>query len=78
MSWLDCQVEQCMDSGDRSVYLAGITDGALLNRASVLTVATLLRDAPPERKTALDQLYAQDQVIDRAAILAWRRSRQGL
>jgi flavin reductase (DIM6/NTAB) family NADH-FMN oxidoreductase RutF len=78
LSWLDCRVEQRLDSGDRSVYLAGITGGALLQQAPVLTVATLLRDAPPERKAALDRLYTQDQAIDHAAILAWRRLHQSL
>lgn len=77
LSWLDCRVEQRLDSGDRSVYLAAITDGALLQQAPVLTVATLLRDAPPERKAALDRLYTQDQAVDRAAILAWRQARPG-
>lgn len=42
------------------------------------SVATLLRDAPPERKAALDRLYIQDQAIDRANFLSWRRISQSL
>lgn len=71
-SWLDCRVEARMDTGDRSVYLAGVSGGGALRRGPVLTVATLLRDAPAERRAELDRLYVADQMVDAAAIRAWR------
>ncbi|WP_120799990.1 flavin reductase family protein [Thiocapsa rosea] len=75
MSWLDCRVESRMDIGDRTTYLAEVTAGAVLRRGPILTVAGLLRDAPEADRAELKRLYAQDQETDRAAILAWRRSR---
>lgn len=71
-AWMDCRVETSMDIGDRSLYLAEILGGRLLTEGPVLTVAGLMRDAPPERKAELDRLYARDQGIDAAAIRAWR------
>jgi flavin reductase (DIM6/NTAB) family NADH-FMN oxidoreductase RutF len=75
MSWLDCRVEERMDTGDRTVYLAAVTDGELLRRGPILTVAGLLRDLPETDRGELKRLYALDQDTDRDAILAWRRSR---
>lgn len=77
MSWLDCRVEARMDTGDRTAYLAEVTDGNLLHRGPILTVATLLRDAPEADRAELKRLYACDQTTDREAILAWRRVRGG-
>jgi hypothetical protein len=64
-----------MDTGDRTVYLAAVTDGELLRRGPILTVAGLLRDLPETDRGELKRLYALDQDTDRDAILAWRRSR---
>ena len=75
MSWMDCRVEARMDIGDRTTYLAEVTAGAVLRRGPVLTVAALLRDAPEAERAELKRLSAKDQETDRAAILAWRRSR---
>ncbi len=76
LSWLDCRVEARMDIGDRALYVAEVTDGGVLRQGRALTVGDLLRDAPPERQAELDRLYAADQAIDTAAILAWRHARQ--
>jgi flavin reductase (DIM6/NTAB) family NADH-FMN oxidoreductase RutF len=75
ISWMDCRVEARMDIGDRTTYLAEVTAGAVLRDGSPLTVAGLLRDAPEADRAELKRLYAHDQETDRAAILAWRRSR---
>ncbi|NEX19418.1 flavin reductase family protein [Thiorhodococcus mannitoliphagus] len=72
-AWMDCRVETSMDIGDRTVYLAQVVGGRASVEGTVLTVASLRRDAPPERKAELDRLYARDQGIDAAAIQAWRR-----
>lgn len=74
LSWMDCRVEHWMDIGDRTAYLAEIVGGAILTRAPLMTVATLLHNAPPERRAELKRLYARDQMIDAAAIHAWRRT----
>ena len=75
LAWLDCRVEDRLDIGDRTIYLSQIAAGEVRTRAPVLTVAALLRDAPPERRVDLERLYAADQVIDAAAIRAWRRAK---
>lgn len=75
-AWVDCRVETSLDIGDRSVFLGEIVDGQTVREGPVLTVARLMRDAPPERRAELDRLYARDQGIDAAAIQAWRRELQ--
>ncbi|HYN79586.1 MAG TPA: flavin reductase family protein [Lamprocystis sp. (in: g-proteobacteria)] len=77
IAWLDCRVEDALDIGDRSVFVAAVTGAAVAGVGSALSVATLLRDAPTERRAELDRLYAADQVIDADAIHFWRQS-QGL
>lgn len=74
-AWLDCRVEDRLDTGDRTLYLVQVPVGEVRTRGPVLTVAALLRDAPPERRAELDRLYAADQAVDAAAIRAWRRTK---
>jgi len=75
LAWLDCRVEARMDTGDRTLYLVEVSGGAVLDQGSPLSVGILLRDAPADRLAELDRLYRADQVLDGAAILAWRRGR---
>ena len=77
LSWLDCRVEDRLDIGDRSVYVAEVSGGKVLAQGAVLGVAALFTGAPPERRAELDRLYAADQSVDAAAILAWRQARLG-
>jgi flavin reductase (DIM6/NTAB) family NADH-FMN oxidoreductase RutF len=76
LAWLDCRCESRMDSGDRTIYLAAITDGGTTTGvgegAVPLTVGRLYAAAPPEERARLDALYARDAQVDAAAILAWR------
>ena len=74
-AWLDCRVEDRLDIGDRTLYLAQVAGGEVRTRGPTLTVAVLLRDAPPERRAELDRLYAADQAVDAVAIRAWRRAK---
>jgi len=75
VAWLDCRVEETLDIGDRSVYIAAVTAGAVPGNGPVLSVATLLRDASDDRRAELDRRYAADQASDREAIQTWRRGR---
>jgi flavin reductase (DIM6/NTAB) family NADH-FMN oxidoreductase RutF len=77
LAWLDCQVETCLDSGDRSVYLATVTAGATTGDTEPLGVRGLLAAAPPERRAALNTLYTRDGQIDATAIQAWRAAHSG-
>lgn len=73
-AWLDCRVEQRFDIGDRTAYLAAVEGAEVKTQRPVLSVAALFEKAPRERRTELDRLYAQDQITDAEAILAWRRA----
>jgi flavin reductase (DIM6/NTAB) family NADH-FMN oxidoreductase RutF len=76
LAWLDCRCESRMDSGDRTIYLAAVTDGGTTPGAGEgigpLTVDRLYAAAPREERARLDALYARDGQVDAAAILAWR------
>jgi flavin reductase (DIM6/NTAB) family NADH-FMN oxidoreductase RutF len=75
LAWLDCRVEERMDAGDRTVYLAAVESGAIDNRGQPLTAGQLYVNAPDEQRRSLDALYARDARIDTEAILAWRAAR---
>jgi flavin reductase (DIM6/NTAB) family NADH-FMN oxidoreductase RutF len=73
---LDCRVENRMDTGDRTVYLAAVTGGGVLADGTPLTAGRLMELAPEDKRAELDRLYAHDGVIDAAAIDAWRRNQR--
>ena len=76
LAWLDCRCESHLDSGDRTIYLAAVTDGGTDPAAGAnpepLTVGRLYAEAPPDARARLDALYARDGAVDAASILAWR------
>jgi flavin reductase (DIM6/NTAB) family NADH-FMN oxidoreductase RutF len=74
-AWLDCRVEDRLNIGDRTLYVTQIAAGEVRTRGPVLTVAALLRNAPPERRAELERRYAADQAVDAAAIRSWRRAK---
>ncbi len=78
LSWLDCRVETRTNTGDRSLYVAAVTGGGVINANSgtPVTAGRLMALAPPDRRNALDRLYARDGGIDAQAIEAWRRSQR--
>jgi len=81
LAWLDCRVETRMDSGDRTIYLAAVTDGGTDIQpgpdTAPLTVSALYAAAPPAERGQLDAQYVQDGRVDAEAILAWRGLRSG-
>jgi flavin reductase (DIM6/NTAB) family NADH-FMN oxidoreductase RutF len=77
LAWLDCRVENRMDTGDRTVYLAEVTGGGVLADGNPLTAGRLMDLAPPDKRAELDRLYARDGGIDAAAIDAWRAAVRG-
>lgn len=73
LAWLDCRVERSMNTGDRTLYLAEIAGGGVLdNSVKPLTAGRLMELAPADKRAELDRLYARDGGIDAAAIQAWR------
>jgi flavin reductase (DIM6/NTAB) family NADH-FMN oxidoreductase RutF len=76
LAWLDCRVETCMDTGDRSVYLGEVRDGASKSDSQPLTLQKLLASAPPENKKILSEQMAADAVRDADAINRWRQQQR--
>jgi flavin reductase (DIM6/NTAB) family NADH-FMN oxidoreductase RutF len=74
LAWLDCSVEDQMDTGDRTVFLAAVESAASNGADRPLTVRRLYSDAPADRRKRLDELYARDGRIDAEAIVRWRRN----
>jgi flavin reductase (DIM6/NTAB) family NADH-FMN oxidoreductase RutF len=75
LSWLECQVEEALDTGDRTVYLAKVLDGRVVSDDPPLTVARLLQLAPPDNLADLKRQMKKDAAVDAAAIRAWRQKR---
>jgi flavin reductase (DIM6/NTAB) family NADH-FMN oxidoreductase RutF len=73
IAWLDCRVENAMSTGDRSIYLAEVNGGGVLDDTTApLTAGRLTELAPADKRAELDRLYARDGGIDADAIRAWR------
>jgi flavin reductase (DIM6/NTAB) family NADH-FMN oxidoreductase RutF len=72
LAWLDCRVENRMDTGDRTLYLAAVEAGGTSGGSRPLTVRQLFAKAPEDLRQRLDELYARDGQVDAEAILRWR------
>ena len=72
LAWLDCSVEEQMDIGDRTIFLAAVESAGTNASAQPLTARRLFADAPEELRQRLDALYARDGRIDAEAIRRWR------
>jgi flavin reductase (DIM6/NTAB) family NADH-FMN oxidoreductase RutF len=70
-AWLDCRVEDRLETGDRTVFLAAVVAGRLERPGPVLTAQQLMALAPEDRKRTLADQMASDAVADAAAIRAW-------
>jgi flavin reductase (DIM6/NTAB) family NADH-FMN oxidoreductase RutF len=72
LGWLDCQVEDTLDIGDRTIYVAEVRAGRLEKTAPLLTMKRLLALAPPEQLRELREALQRDAAVDAAAIARWR------
>jgi flavin reductase (DIM6/NTAB) family NADH-FMN oxidoreductase RutF len=82
LAWLDCRVENRMDTGDRTVYLAEILDGAgpgnrdsqsaEQNQSNLLTLRRLSEIAPTDKKKTMRAQFDADAQSDAEAIRRWR------
>ena len=77
VGWLDCRVEDRLDTGDRTVFLAEVVQSQVTHFSQPLTLQRLMHLAPPDRLRELKRRRHADADVDAAAILAWRRSRAG-
>jgi flavin reductase (DIM6/NTAB) family NADH-FMN oxidoreductase RutF len=73
--WVECLVEESMSSGDRTFYLAGVTDAAKGKEGVPLRskrMRELLRDDQCE---LMKRRLIRDSEIDAAAIAKWQAER---
>jgi flavin reductase (DIM6/NTAB) family NADH-FMN oxidoreductase RutF len=75
VGWLDCRVEDRLDTGDRTVYLAEVVQSQVGDFAAPLTQKRLLELAPPDRLAELKRQRHHDAHVDAEAIRAWRQRR---
>ena len=76
VGWLDCRVEACWDSGDRSFYLSEVTTAqAPSPETEIMTVQQLIADTSPDRLRHMKEQVAADAERDAASIAAWRAAR---
>jgi flavin reductase (DIM6/NTAB) family NADH-FMN oxidoreductase RutF len=76
LGWLDCRVEDRLDTGDRTLYLAEVVGAGSSRAGAPLTAKRLLQLAPPEKLRELRGQLAHDAALDAEAIRAWRRQRE--
>jgi len=69
------QVETRMDTGDRTIYMAEILEGAVNNNARPMTVKYLYEHASSNLVDTLENLYIRDGILDAQNIQAWRCDR---
>jgi flavin reductase (DIM6/NTAB) family NADH-FMN oxidoreductase RutF len=73
LGWLECKVEVKLDTGDRTVYLAEVTNAESRGDEPPLTVSRMVQLAPEEKRAELKRLMQRDAALDAAAIQAWRQ-----
>jgi flavin reductase (DIM6/NTAB) family NADH-FMN oxidoreductase RutF len=72
IGWLDCRVENRMDSGERTIYLAEVVESGIAHFAPPLTFRRLLELAPPARLAELKRQLHRDSERDAESIRQWR------
>jgi flavin reductase (DIM6/NTAB) family NADH-FMN oxidoreductase RutF len=72
-AFLDCRVEARWDTGDRTVYLAEVAEGAVVRAVPPLTLGRAVAAASAERLRQLKEALVRDAAVDAEAIRAWRR-----
>jgi flavin reductase (DIM6/NTAB) family NADH-FMN oxidoreductase RutF len=71
-AWLECRVEESMETGDRTAFLAAVVDAGARAGFTPLTVRRLREIAPPDKLTRMDELYLRDAAVDAQLIELFR------
>jgi flavin reductase (DIM6/NTAB) family NADH-FMN oxidoreductase RutF len=69
---IECRVENRMDVGDRTVYVAEVVSAERRSDAAPLTEKRMRTLAPAQKVRELDRRQENDIESDTASILAWR------
>lgn len=72
LGWLDCRVEERLETGDRTVYLGEVVEARLPRQSAPLTAQRMVQLAPPEKLDDLRRQMQHDVQLDAAAIRTWR------
>lgn len=75
LAWLDCQVADRWDIGDRIFFLAEVLAGQRCTAGTPITEADLIRLATPDQKGALRAVHDADLDVLRPLREAWSRKR---
>lgn len=75
LGWLDCRVEDRLDTGDRTVYLAEIVAGGLTRSEPPLTLHQAISLVDSQVRQALRAHLQRDAQVDAHAIAQWRSNR---
>lgn len=74
-AWLECRVENIMETGDRHWYLAEVVDAFWTDGFQPLTFQSFCAEADDNLKTLLKKQLQEDSLTNRQLISDWRRSR---
>lgn len=74
-AWMECRVEESMQTGDRTIYLAEVTAAELLRSGRLLTQKRMLELASPDKLQQLKEQMFTDRQFDAVAIEQWRNDR---
>jgi flavin reductase (DIM6/NTAB) family NADH-FMN oxidoreductase RutF len=72
LGWLDCKVEDRLNTGDRTIFLGEVVDARLSRTAPVLTATRMLERASADQRRQLKDLMTRDSAVDAEGIRAWR------
>jgi flavin reductase (DIM6/NTAB) family NADH-FMN oxidoreductase RutF len=72
IGWMDCRVEACLETGDRSYFLGEVVQARVTNFAPPLNQKRLMSLAPSCRVTELMRQRHHESELDSEAIRAFR------
>jgi flavin reductase (DIM6/NTAB) family NADH-FMN oxidoreductase RutF len=72
LAWLDCRVEESLDIGDRTLYLAEVIEGESRAETRPLTTHRMIELASADKLATLRDQMADDAVADAETIRRWR------
>jgi flavin reductase (DIM6/NTAB) family NADH-FMN oxidoreductase RutF len=76
-AFAECRVEARWGTGDRTLYLAEVVDGAVVRPGPTLTMRRAVDLAPADKLRQLKEGLVRDASVDAAAIRQWRQQRGG-
>ena len=72
-AWLECQVADRLNTGDRSLFLGDVVDAGQGKPGPLLTLKGLARLGPADKLRQLQEHIARDRDADARAIQEWRK-----